>query len=86
MRFLLVIKTDALITDFRTELISALITPRSQSLDVKGGLPNAQCPMPNPDVLLTVDLMTGRWRSQILHEGVKLAIFDTIGPTAISTD
>ena len=42
--------------------------------------------MPNANVLLTVDLMTGRWRSQILHEGVKLAIFDTIGPTAISTD
>ena len=49
-------------------------------------MPNAQCPMPNANVLLTVDLMTGRWRSQILHEGVKLAIFDTIGPTAISTD
>ena len=33
-----------------------------------------------------LDLMTGRWRSQILHAGVKLGLFDAIGATTQTSD
>ena len=42
--------------------------------------------MPNQDVLQALDLMTGRWRTQILHAGVKLGILDTIENEPIHAD
>ena len=35
--------------------------------------------MASSDLQHALDLMTGRWRSQILHAGVKLGVFDAIG-------
>lgn len=32
--------------------------------------------MASSDLQHALDLMTGRWRSQILHAGVKLGVFD----------
>jgi hypothetical protein len=38
------------------------------------------------DLEHALDLMTGRWRSQILHAGVKLGLFDAIGSTTQTAD
>ena len=42
--------------------------------------------MASSDLQHALDLMTGRWRSQILHAGVKLGVFDAIGSSTHRAD
>ena len=42
--------------------------------------------MASSDLQQALDLMTGRWRSQILHAGVKLGVFDAIGSSTHGAD
>jgi hypothetical protein len=42
--------------------------------------------MADSDLQCALELMTGRWRSQILHAGVKLGLFDAIGSTMQTAD
>lgn len=42
--------------------------------------------MASSDLQNALDLMTGRWRSQILHAGVKLGVFHAIGSSTHNAD